>query len=60
VGGEIRLVWPTSGGGTLVRASNVKGPYTDAGLTVTTAGNEFVALETIPAGAGAQFYQLRK
>lgn len=60
VGSQIKLTWPTAAGGTLVRASTVNGPYTDAGLTVTTSEGNNVVLDNIPAGTAAQYYQLRK
>ena len=59
VGSEVRIAWPASATGwDLRRASGVKGPYSDPGLSVTTEGNESVVYDSL--AAGSRFYRLEQ
>jgi hypothetical protein len=58
-GHQVRLSWATAFPGySLQSKPALSGAWGNPGLTVTTVGNEFVAFDTI--GAGAQFYRLIK
>jgi hypothetical protein len=57
---QVRLSWPTATVGTYtpVSSSSVLGPWTSAGLSVSTSGGNYVATDTI-SGTG-KFYRLLK
>jgi hypothetical protein len=56
---QVRLSWPTAYPGyTLQSEPGLFGVWANAGLSVTVAGNEFVAFDTI--GPGPKYYRLLK
>jgi hypothetical protein len=58
-GNQVRISWPIGATGyALEKTGALPGGWGDAGLTVTTEGNESVAYA--PAATGTQFFRLKK
>ncbi len=56
-GNQVQIAWPATGGGNLYSSASLGGPWSDAGLTVTTQGDRKIATDTV--GGTAKFYRLQ-
>ena len=59
-GNQVQISWPTPSAGTytLMSSSSLNGPWTAAGLTVSTSGGNSLVTDTI--SGPAKFYRLQK
>ena len=57
---QVQISWPTPAAGsyTLLASSSPSGPWTGAGLSISTSGGNSIATDTI--GGSAKFYRLQK